>query len=161
MIVGKLKYEMGKEHASTPPEAVAASDSNKFELRNNSLTPANHIIHGEVRQINSQNKFNVLSAKSANNPVQVSSASKIKDDLFSHNQFNYHNSNLITQKLPNIEYFNYLENSNYTTNRIGVMQNEVNVGMSGLIDLSKDPTFVRNGDRLNTKMPANISNFNF
>lgn len=159
-MIGELNYNLKKDQTSKVSSAIPASNSTRFELCN-SLAQANQIIQSENRLINSQNNFNEPSANSTRNPIQVTSASKIKDDLYSHNQFNFHHSNIITQKLPNIEYFNYLENQRYSSNKLGVSQNGVNVSMSGLIDLTKDSTFVRNGELHSSKIQTKISNFNF
>ena len=89
----------------------------------------------------------------------------LKDDLYSHNQFNYHHANIITQKLPNIEYFNYMESPPNVVNGMSAMSSSGMGGPNGIatIDLTREAAtvFVRNSERISSKMPAKISNFNF
>jgi len=89
----------------------------------------------------------------------------LKDDLYSHNQFNYHHANIITQKLPNIEYFNYMESPPNVVNGMSAMSSSGMGGPNGIatIDLTREAAtvFVRNSERISSKVPAKISNFNF
>lgn len=157
MLVGELKYDLSKDHILPAPRSCAATNTTRLEYCNNNIQQN----HGENRPI-PQSNTNGFAITSVHNPIQVNSATKFKDDIFSHNQFNYHHSNIITQKLPNIEYFNYVESANFLPNRMGLSQNGLNVCMNGIInDLSRDCPILRNGERTGSKIPTKISNFNF
>ena len=146
-IIGEYKYELNNSNDLTSQSPITGMTA----VMTNNSTP-------RFEMCSSLTKANLV-----HNSGTATSGSKIKlkDDLFSsHNQFNYHHL-LGAHKLPNIEYFNYLESKNFGQSE-GVNAESMIVNNVGSIDLlTRDCGYIRNNERITSKIPTKISNFNF
>jgi hypothetical protein len=164
-----LSNDLSNELVATPLNVAAATahhhhhhnqhNNNNHHQHHHHQTPAhnNSVVNSNISRFEMCNSLTKANLLHNSGTATTGSKIKLKDDIFSHNQFNYHH--VITQKLPNIEYFNYLESTNFGSTNGGNASGVVN--SVGSIDLTRECAYIRNNDRLTSKIPTKITNFNF